>query len=295
MEASLIVSRAFRSLSRGALGSAAILLALSGAAAQEHEHPAPPDEKLGTVRFANSCADAAQPALTRAVALLHSFAFKSAAESFNKTLQADAGCAIASWGLALCAWGNPFAPGLKADVQLQRGLDAIERARAIGAKTDREKEYIAAAARLFEDYRTIDQRARLLAYRDAMARLASRYADDSEASIFYALALAIAADPSDKTYANQLKAGEILEKLWAVQPDHPGIAHYIIHAYDVPPLAARALDAARRYAKIAPSAPHALHMPSHTFTRLGLWQESIDTNIASAVAGRRESCTRPTT
>ncbi|HEU4402705.1 MAG TPA: hypothetical protein VFT43_11425 [Candidatus Polarisedimenticolia bacterium] len=258
---------------------------------QEHDHPAPPDEKLGTVRFTTSCAAAAQPAFTRAVALLHSFAFGAATEAFNQALGSDPGCAMAQWGIALCAWGNPFAAGIKDETQLQQGLDAIGRARTIGAKTGREKEYIEAAARLFQDSQSVDQRTRLLAYRDAMAQVAARHPDDSEASIFHALALAISADPKDKSYASQLKAGAILEKLWAVQPDHPGIAHYLIHAYDVPSLAPRALDAARRYAKIAPSAPHALHMPSHTFTRLGLWQESIDANLASAAAARRERST----
>ena len=158
----------------------------------------------------------------------------------------------------------------------------------MGAKTDRERDYIAAAARLFADFETVDQRTRLLAYRDAMANLATRYADDPEASAFYALALAASNDPTDQTYASLIKAGAILERLAPTQPDHPGFVHYIIHAYDVPPLAPKAVDAARGYAKIAPSAPHALHMPSHTFTRLGYWQDSIDANIASASAARRE-------
>jgi hypothetical protein len=191
----------------------------------------------------------------------------------------------------LSAWGNPFVAGLKPEGQLQRGLEAIQRARATAAKTERERDYIAAAARLFEDFRTVDQRTRLLAYRDAMATVAARYPDDGEASVFYALALGISADPNDKTYANQLEAGAILEKLTATQPDHPGLAHYIIHSYDVPALASRALDAAHRYATIAPAAPHALHMPSHTFTRVGDWEESIKTNIASAAAAQKEGST----
>ena len=219
------------------------------------------------------------------MALLHSFEFAPAIEGFTAAGTADPGCAIAYWGIALSRWGNPFAAGIKTPAQLEAGRAAIARARTIGAKTDRERDYIAAAERLFADFETIDQRTRLLAYRDAMSDLAARYADDPEASAFYALALAASNDPTDQTYASLIKAGAILERLAPAQPDHPGFVHYIIHAYDVPPLAPKALAAARSYAKIAPSAPHALHMPSHTFTRLGYWQDSIDTNIASA-AGR---------
>src|SRR5205807_4500685 len=141
------------------------------------------------------------------------------------------------------------------------------------------------------DADTVDQHARILAYRDSMARVADRFPEDPEASIFYALSLSAAEEPTDKTYASRLKAGAILEKLYAAQPEHPGLAHYIIHSYDVPPLAARALDAANRYARIAPDAPHALHMPAHTFTRVGHWQASIDTNIASASAAKRDHAT----
>jgi hypothetical protein len=257
---------------------------------QPHQHGAG-SEKLGTVRFATSCTAAAQPAFARAMALLHSFEFAPAIDGFTAAGTTDPGCAIASWGIALSRWGNPFAAGIKTPAQLEAGRAAIAKARTIGAKTDRERDYISAAERLFADFETIDQRTRLLAYRDAMSDLATRYADDPEASAFYALALAASNDPTDQTYASLIKAGAILERLAAAQPDHPGYVHYIIHAYDVPPLAPRALDSARRYAKIAPSAPHALHMPSHTFTRLGYWQDSIDTNIASAEAARRDGAT----
>lgn len=246
------------------------------------------DQNLGTVQFETSCSPTAQRTFVRAVSLLHSFAFPGAVAGFNETLKADPSCAIAHWGLALSAWGNPFAAGIKPDAQLQRGLEVIGRGKATGAKTARERDYVAAAAMLFEDFTTVDQRTRLIRYRNAMATLAARYPADNEASIFYALALAISAEPTDKTYANQLEAGAILERLKVAHPDHPGLAHYIIHSYDVPTLASRALDAARGYATIAPSVPHALHMPSHTFTRIGSWQESIDTNIASAAAALRE-------
>jgi hypothetical protein len=258
-------------------------------AQQTHEHGG--SEKLGTVRFATSCAAAAQPAFTRGMALLHSFEFSPAIDSFTAAGTADPGCAIAYWGIALSRWGNPFAAGIKPPAQLEAGRAAIVRARDIGAKTERERDYVAAADRLYADFEKVDQPTRLRAYRDAMAELAARYADDPEASVFYAVALVASNDPTDHTYANLLKAGVILERLAPTQPDHPGFVHYIIHAYDVPPLAPKAVDAARRYAKIAPSAPHALHMPSHTFTRLGYWQDSIDTNIASADAARRDGAT----
>jgi hypothetical protein len=265
---------------------AVVALFVQISAQQSHEHGGA--EKLGTVRFSNSCTAEAQPAFGRAMALLHSFEFAPAIESFTAAGKADPGCAIASWGIALSRWGNPFAAGIKTPAQLEAGRAAIVRAREIGAKTERERDYVSAADRLYADFEKIDQPTRLRAYRDAMAGLASRYADDPEASAFYAVALVASNDPTDRTYANLLKAGAILERLAPAQPDHPGFVHYIIHAYDVPPLAPKAVDAARRYAKIAPSAPHALHMPSHTFTRLGYWQDSIDTNIASAAAARRE-------
>ena len=266
----------------------ALWIGAAPVSAQEHEHSMAAGERLGTVHFMTSCNAPAQPKFDRGVALLHSFDFARAIAAFNAAFDADSTCAIAYWGVALSHWGNPFAAGIKPAGQVQQGAAAIGRARAIGASTDRERNYIEAAARLYTGFETIPQGARVLAYRDAMAKLADDYGTDTEASIFYALSLAIAADPADKTYAAQMKAGAILEKLYRKQPDHPGLAHYIIHSYDVPPLAPRALEAARHYAQIAPSAPHALHMPSHTFTRVGLWQESIDTNLASAATAKRE-------
>ena len=259
---------------------AVVVLFAPVSAQQAHEHGGA--EKLGTVRFRRRAAPRRSRRFARAMALLHSFEFAPAIEGFTAAGTADPGCAIAYWGIALSRWGNPFAAGIKTPAQLEAGRAAIAKARTIGAKTDRERDYIAAAGRLFADFEKVDQRTRLLAYRDAMADLAARYADDPEASAFYALALAASNDPTDQTYASLLKAGAILERLAPTQPDHPGFVHYIIHAYDVPPLAPKAVEAARSYAKIAPSAPHALHMPSHTFTRLGYWQDSIDTNIASA-------------
>jgi len=263
-----------------------VLMFPISANAQEHSH-ATTAEKLGTVHFTTSCSAAAQLPFNRAVALLHSFEFREAIEGFGATLAADRSCAIAEWGIALSQWSNPFAAGIRPAGPLQQGRAAVERARAIGAKTARERAYVDAVARLYDDFEKTSQTDRLRAYREAMSKVAAAYPTDSEASIFYALSLAAAASPADKTFADQLKAGAILERLIVRQPDHPGLAHYIIHAYDVPPLANRALEAARRYAKIAPSAAHALHMPSHTFTRLGYWQDSIETNIASGEVAKR--------
>lgn len=257
--------------------------------AQEHEHANV--EKLGRVAFSTSCNEPAQGDFNRAVALLHSFQFSRAIEGFNAVLNDDSTCAIAYWGIALSDWSNPFAPGQKTKRQLELGRQSVESGRKLGARTERERAYLAAASILYSDFENTPQQARLLAYRDAMGSLAAKYPEDQEAQIFYALALAIAEDPGDKTYADRLKAGSILEKLFTDEPSHPGLAHYIIHAYDVPALAGRALVAAQRYAQIAPDAPHALHMPSHTFTRLGYWQESIDSNIAAAAAARRQGQT----
>jgi tetratricopeptide (TPR) repeat protein len=270
---------------------AAILLTFvaTSSGAQEHQHGN--GEKLGTVRFATSCNEAAQTEFNRAVALLHSFQFSRAIEGFNAVLKNDATCGIAYWGIALSDWSNPFAPGAKDKSQLRAGRDSAERGNTVGAKTEREHAYIAAVGKLYSGYERTPQRARSITYRDAMGEVAAKYPEDHEAQIFYALALAASEDPADKTYADRLKAGAILEKLFEEEPTHPGLAHYIIHTYDVPALADRALVAARRYSEIAPDAPHALHMPSHTFTRTGYWQESIDSNIAAAAAARREGQT----
>jgi tetratricopeptide (TPR) repeat protein len=268
-----------------------VLLLASTLIAQQHEHGSSTNEKLGVVDFATSCSADAGPLFNRAVALLHSFEFARAIEGFHATLKSDPACAMAEWGIALSRWGNPFAAGLRPPAPLQQGRDAVNRAKAIAAKTARESAYIDAVSKLYAGFETIDQPTRVLAYRDAMAGVARSNPNDSEASIFHALAIAAAASPADKTYSDLLSAGSILEKIIASQPDHPGLAHYVIHSYDVPPLADRALEAARHYAAIAPSAPHALHMPSHTFTRVGYWQESIDANIASGAVARRNGAT----
>lgn len=291
------VARVAAGLVRALCVVAPLLFAAPGARAQEHEHHGtaglPPNggEQLGRVSFETSCSAAAAPRFDRAMALLHSFEFGAAISGFEEVARLDPTCAMAHWGVALASWGNPFAAGQKPARQIQGGQAAIQEATRVGPRTEREAAYVAAAAELYRDPEHRDQRTRVLAYRDAMAALAARYPADMEASIFYALALAQSVPPTDKTYADLLKAGAILEPLFAAHPDHPGLAHYIIHSYDVPPLAAKALAAARAYARIAPSAPHALHMPSHTFTRLGYWQDSIETNIASAAAAKRDGST----
>jgi tetratricopeptide (TPR) repeat protein len=274
-------------------GSLLFLVALTvpalTCAQADHKHAV--SEHLGTVAFSTSCNKAAQPQFNRAVALMHSFQFAPAIEGFNAILANDPSCAIAYWGIAPSSWGNPFAAGLKSQTQLEKGLKAIESGRAAAAKTERERAYIEAVAHLYTDAAKTDQRSRIVAYESAMSAVSAAYPDDTEATIFYALALAASADPADKTYAKQLKAGAMLEKLFAQYPDHPGLAHYIIHTYDVPPLAPRAVEAARRYGQIAPSAPHALHMPSHTFTRVGYWQDSINANMAAAASAKSEGQT----
>ena len=267
------------------VGAVVATLAASPIFAQDHQHPA--GERLGTVHFQTSCAPPAQQKFDRAMALLHSFEFGPAIEGFTAAAKDDAGCAMAYWGIAMARWTNPFQANIRPPAQLQQGMEAIDQARRAQPKTEREREYIEAAAKLYDTAAAPDQRARVVAYEQAMARLAAKYPDDREASIFWALSLTAAALPTDKTYANQLKAGAILEKLFKAEPDHPGITHYIIHSYDVPALADNAISAAHRYAKIAPSAPHALHMPSHTFTRVGAWEDSIGSNTASAEAARK--------
>jgi tetratricopeptide (TPR) repeat protein len=255
----------------------------------QHDHSPSGDAatQLGTVHFQTSCKPEVEKEFNRAVALLHSFWFSAAIQAFNGVLEKDPSCAMANWGIAMSWWGNPFG-GFRPEKALEAGRAAVEKAKAAGAPTERERDYIAAVETLYKDHATVDQRTRTLAYEKAMEQVAAKHEGDPEARIFYALSLDQTHLPSDKTYKNLLHAAEILEKEFKTQPDHPGIAHYIIHSYDVPPLAPKALDAARRYAKIAPDAPHALHMPSHTFTRVGSWEESIETNIASAKAARKD-------
>jgi hypothetical protein len=262
-----------------------IWLTLVAPAVAQHEHPAGEPEQLGRVNFPISCDAAVQTQFSSAVAMLHSFWYEKAAEAFTAVAEKDATCGMAYWGVAMTHY-HPIweAPGPN---DLKAGWAAVERAKSTGAKAQRERDYIAAIETFYKDSDKLDHRTRALAYEKAMEQLQARFPDDQEAAIFHALSLLATAPPSDKTYANQRKAGAILEKIFVQQPDHPGVAHYIIHAYDYPPLADQALDAARRYAKIAPDSPHALHMPSHIFTRLGLWPESVASNLASAAAAQK--------
>jgi tetratricopeptide (TPR) repeat protein len=270
----------------------ALSLVLPLSASAQHEHAEPGADHVGSdsVSFMTSCEPALRQDFNRAVALLHSFWFAQAIAAFDGVSAKDPSCAIAHWGVALSRWGNPFA-GLRSPQQIELGRAAIQRALDTGSPTPRERAYIAAAAELFTSGDSSTQRARTVAYEQGMERVVREFPGDMEARIFYALAVNQTALPSDKKYVQQLKAAAILEPLFKEHPKHPGLAHYIIHAYDHPPLAEKALDAARSYASLAPSVPHALHMPSHTFTRVGLWKESIETNRRSAEAAHKENAT----
>ena len=263
--------------------AAFFLLTVPAFHAYAQDHPRHDSaEKLGTVHFATSCNPKVAPQFDRAVALLHSFEFGASIRGFNDVLASDSTCAMAYWGIALSRWSNPMAAGNRPVALLQQGKQSVDAATRLASHaTEREREYISAVGQLYDDYEHNNQQARVIAYERAMNDLTLRQPADTEAMIFHAISLVAAAPPTDKTYANQLKAGGILEALWIKEPNHPGIAHYIIHTYDYPSLADKARAAAERYATIAPSAAHALHMPSHTFTRVGMWQESIDANTRS--------------
>jgi hypothetical protein len=260
---------------------------VSGFAQETHPHKHELSEKLGQVNFATSCTKPAQQKFNRAVALLHSFWYDEAEKAFSDVAETDPKCGMGHWGVAM-TWYHPvWQPPTK--IEMQNGIAAAEKASLVSAATQREKDYIAAIATFYKDADKLDHRTRATAYEKAMQQLHIRYPKDREAGIFYALALLGTAPPTDKTYANQKKAADILNKVLAVAPSHPGVAHYIIHSFDYPALAHLALAAARSYSKIAPDSPHALHMPSHIFIRLGLWPESIESNLASAAAGRKHA------
>jgi tetratricopeptide (TPR) repeat protein len=263
---------------RNLILSVALVSVVTPGFAQDHAHHA---GKLGTVDFPVACNAEAQKRMNTAVAMVHSFWFAEARKTFESVLQADPRCGVASWGIALTHFGNPFGGG-PGEEGNKLGLAAAQKAAVIGSKSARDKAYIDAALALYQDHDRVDNRTRMRAYEQALGKLHAADAADAESAMFHALWLVATASPTDMTFAQQKKAAEILSPLFVKQPEHPGLAHYIIHAFDSPPLAAGALDAARRYAAIAPDAPHALHMPSHTFTRLGYWDESIKTNRKSA-------------
>src|SRR6478672_7337754 len=251
----------------------------AGIALTQAAHAQTNGEKLGTVNFETSCKPEAQKLFNQGMLYQHSFWYRASQKVFEDALKADPECGIAYWGIALSLLWNPHAtPPAK---NLAEGASVIAKGKTVGAKTQRERDYIDALGTMYADYEKVDHRTRLLAYAKAMEQLAARYPNDDEAQIHYALALNTSASPNDKTYASQLKGAAILEEIAKRQPQHPGVAHYLIHLYDYPPIADKGIEAARRYAKIAPDAPHALHMPSHIFTRVGYWQESIDSNMAS--------------
>ena len=263
-----------------ALIAGSLLLAYPLAAQHEHhEHSAADLGNLGAVHFTTSCNSAAQGDISRGVALIHSFWYSEAEKSFRAAASADPTCGIAWWGVAMANYHPVWLP--PTPDELKNGAEAAAKAKEAGAKTDRERGYIDAINTFYADSDKTPHATRALGYESAMEKLAAAYPKDDEASIFYALSLLGTASPNDKTYAKQKKAAEVLNRVLPNEPEHPGVAHYIIHSFDYPELASLALPAARSYAKIAPGSPHALHMPSHIFTRLGLWDESIASNLAS--------------
>jgi tetratricopeptide (TPR) repeat protein len=249
--------------------------------------PAPKAEQLGQVTFPVSCAGEAPAKFHYAMAWYHSFDWKKGKAAFEEVASLDPHCGMAYWGLAMIAADNPF--GWPVSLKVKEGAEAIQKARELGAMTPRERDYIAALAALYQDHETVPHRQRALAYEQAMGKLAATYADDVEATILYALVVSGNHDLNDKTFARPLKAAGLLEPLFAAYPQHPGVAHYLIHSYDYPPIANKGLGAAKRYAHIAPDAAHAQHMPSHIFTRVGAWRESVASNQASVAYAKGDT------
>jgi tetratricopeptide (TPR) repeat protein len=259
-----------------------ILVFLSGVVVTAQEKV---PEKLGKVVFPTSCDAKVQPRFERAVALLHSFSWQEGEKAFREVLENDPNCAIATWGIASILIGNTFGVGPTPE-EAQKAKEAIARGRAIGPKTERERFYIEAVAEYYDRFSDRPHGARMKLLASAFEIVAKRFSDDDEVQIFYAIYLTATQQPTDKTYASALKAAQILEAQFVKNPEHPGVAHYLIHSYDYPPIADKGLMAAKRYAEIAPSAPHALHMPSHIFTRVGAWEDSVATNRRSAAASK---------
>lgn len=267
-------------------GVAASILAAPCSIAQEHdqhEHAA----ALGDVNFPVSCNAEAQTQFNTAAALLYSFYWEKVDAAVAAVLQADPACAMAHWAKAIASLDNPLGapPSPK---QEQEGWAAVEKAQRLGAKTQRERDYIAAVAIVFRDHATVPFKTRAANYEKALEQLYTRYPQDSEAAVLYAYWLQVTADRNDLTHAKQLQSARVLEKVAATQPRHPGVVHFLIHAYDFPSIAEHGIDAARRYAAIAPDSPHALHMPSHIFSRVGQWQDSIDSNLRSHAAAKSD-------
>jgi tetratricopeptide (TPR) repeat protein len=245
------------------------------------------DDVLGTVSFPVSCTPEAQARFNKAAALLYNFHWSRVEVALNEVLDADPDCVMVYWAKAVASFDNPL--GSRPTPKLEKqGWAAVEKAKQMTAKTQRERDYIAAVEAFFKDHDKVRYEARAAAYEQAMERLHARYPQDSEAAVLYAFWLQVTADRNDQTYSNQLRSAAILEKVFAAQPHHPGAAHFLIHAYDFPAIAHRGVDAAKRYAAIAPEAPHALHMPSHIFSRTGYWRDSIDTNARARAVAKLE-------
>src|SRR5882757_5586879 len=262
-----------------------LCVALPALADENHHHDDLTSRELGSVHFPVSCAPTVQKSFEQGVALLHSFAFETAEQTFRQVLKGDPRCAMAHWGIAksMWRWGTPDA------AKREQGLGEVHAGKALQPPTARERDYLGALGEFYAHPRKNKYR-RIEAFNKSMGRLHGRYPEDHEAAAFYAWGL-IAADDNDDTHVHRKKAADILEGLFKLEPGHPGVTHYLIHAYDVPGMAEQGLPAARRYAKIAPAAPHALHMPSHIFAQLGLWQEDIDSNLASVAASRNAAAT----
>jgi hypothetical protein len=266
--------------------TASLGFALADDDQNHHHHEDLTAAQLGTVTFPVSCAAGVQKPFERGVALLHSFWYEEAEKEFRQIALDDPRCAMAHWGVAMSLWHQLWDhPDAKV---IERGLDESHQAETTdGPATPRERAYIAAISAFYSNSKKLDHAARAKAYSDSMEKVYETYPADHEAAVFYALSLLASEPHDDETFANRKQAAAILEKLFAVEPDHPGVAHYLIHSYDKPRLAELGLPAARRYAQIAPAAPHALHMPSHIFARVGLWQDDINSNLASIAATRK--------
>ncbi|MGQ0732218.1 MAG: hypothetical protein ACT4QD_01030 [Acidobacteriota bacterium] len=264
-------------MSRNLLLCSVVLLmgAVGSLSAQQHEH-----DRLGTVSFPTSCDPKVQAEFERGVAMLHSYWFNYAGKTFRNVLAQDPGCAMAYWGIALDLLGNTLSAPPSPE-NARAAWEALEKARALGVKTPRERDWLDAIRAYFRDHDTAGVEARLQAYNKATREVAERYPDDFEAQVYYALTLQASAPKSDLTYANQLESAKILEKLYVRNPQHPGITHYLIHAYDFAPFVEKGIPAARRYAAIAPAVPHARHMPAHIYSMAGLWKDSIASNLSA--------------
>ena len=258
----------------------AMTLVAASFATLANAHDKSVKEQLGSVKFPVSCSPEAQKKFNRAMALFHSFDWGRGKTAFEEVAQADPKCGMAHWGRAMIAADNPFA--WPVSIKLKDGAEAIAKAKEVGAGTQRERDYIDALALLYADAANTPHRPRAIAYEEAMEKVSASNPKDLEAKVLYALAVSANHDLNDKKYERPLKAAGLLEPLFKSQPRHPGVAHYLIHSYDYPPIADKGLAAAKRYSVVAADAAHAQHMPSHIFTRVGYWRESVSANKASA-------------